>query len=371
MNKLILETRLNNLKKELKNRKIDAAFITSEVGRFYFSCFTCSKAFFLVTQKKCFCFTDGRYYHRATKEIGSVFEVIETKKDFKDDLLLALKKQKIKILGIEYKDYTLSKIGNLRKILKGTGIKITDVSKIICNLRAIKDAPELSAIKKSAQITDKAFGYIFNFIKNNYKTRLKEKDVAWNIEKFIRENGGDGISFVPIVASGPNSAFPHHSSGTREIKYGDAVLLDFGSIVDGYSSDMTRTVFIGKPTKKQSEIYNLVLKAQTSALRKIKHGVKACEIDGAARDIVDNSKYKDKFLHACGHGVGIEIHELPNLRQENKIEILKEGMVVTVEPGVYLDKQFGVRIEDLVLVTKDGYKYLSKSVKDFEDAIIN
>lgn len=367
MNKLILQSRLNNFKKELKKNKIDAALITSEVGRFYFSCFTCSKAFFLITQKEYFCLTDGRYYHRAQKEIGLVFKVIETKKDFKNDLLLTLKKQKIKILGIEYKDYTLSKIGNLRKILKGTKIKTADISGIISNLRAVKDASEANAIKKSAQITDRAFDYIFNFIKNNYKAGLKEKDIAWNIEKFIRENGGDDISFDPIVASGQNSAFPHHSGGTRKIKYGDAILLDFGSVVDGYCSDMTRTIFIGKPTEKQKEVYNLVLLAQENALQKIKHGARVCDVDGAAREVVDNSKYKDKFLHACGHGVGLEIHELPNLRNDNKIEILKEGMVVTVEPGVYLNRQFGARIEDLVLVTKNGYRYLSKSVKDFDN----
>ncbi|MFH1187297.1 MAG: aminopeptidase P family protein [bacterium] len=370
MNKLILETRLNNFKKELKKNKIDAALVAGEVGRFYFSCFTCSKAFFLITQKDAFCLADGRYYHRARKEIGSVFKIIETKKDFKDDFLLILKKQKIKILGIEHKYYTLNKFKNLKKILRGAGVKLVDVSKIISGLRAVKDASELNAIKKSAQVTDKAFEYIFNFIKDNYKTELREKDVAWNIEKFIRENGGGGISFVPIVASGKNSAFPHHCGGEKKIKHGDVVLLDFGSVVDGYSSDMTRTIFIGNPTEKQKEVYNLVLKAQEEALKKVKNGMKVCEIDGAAREVVDNSKYKDKFLHACGHGVGLEIHELPNLRRENKTEILKEGMVVTVEPGVYLNKQFGIRIEDLVLVAKNGYKYLSKSCKDFDSMII-
>ncbi|MFH1564697.1 MAG: Xaa-Pro peptidase family protein [bacterium] len=370
MNSLVLENRLNNFKKELQKNKIDAALVASEVGRFYFSRFTCSKAFFLITPKKSFCLMDGRYYHRALKEIGSVFTVIETKKDFKDEFLLMLKKQKIKVLGIEHKYYTLSKFKNLKKILKGMGIKFVDVSKIISDLRAVKDASELNAIKKSAQVTDKAFDYIFNFIKDNYKIGLKEKDIAWNIEKFIRENGGDGISFDPIVASGSNSAFPHHCGGEKKIKYGDVILLDFGSVVDGYSSDMTRTIFIGKPSEKQTEVYKLVLQAQTSALQKIKHGANVCEIDGAAREVVDNSKYKDKFLHACGHGVGLEIHELPNLRKENKTEILKEGMVVAVEPGVYLNKQFGVRIEDLVLVTKNGCKYLSKSVKDFDSMVI-
>lgn len=370
MNKSILKIRLNNFKKELKNKQIDAGLITSEVNRFYFSCFKCGKAFFLITQKKCICLTDGRYYHRAQKEIGSFFKVIEMKKDFKYDFLLLLKKQKIKILGIEHKDYTLNNFKNLTIILRGKKIKVADVSKIINNLRSIKDHVELKAIQKAAQITDKTFNYIFKFIKDNYKSGLNEKEVAWVIEKFIRENGGDDISFKPIVASGPNSAFPHHCSGMRTIKYGDAALLDFGSMVNGYCSDMTRTIFIGNPAKKQKEVYNLVLKAQIKALEKIKHGANICVVDNAARNIIDNSKYKNKFLHGCGHGVGLEIHELPNLRQNNTKEIFKEGMVITVEPGVYLNKQFGVRIEDLVLVSKNGYKYLSKSVKIFDDMII-
>jgi Xaa-Pro aminopeptidase len=374
MNKLILQSRLDNFKKELKNHKIDAALVVSDVGRFYFSCFTCSKAFFLITQKDVYCLTDGRYYGRAKKEIGSVFKIIETKKNFKDDLLELLNPpaggKKIKILGIEHKYYTLSKFKNLKKILRKTRVKIVDVSEIISILRSVKDSLELKAIEKSAKVTDEAFDYIFKFIKNNYKRGLIEKDVAWNIEKFIRENGGDGISFDPVVASGRNSSFPHHKSGTRKIKYGDTVLLDFGSVVDGYSSDMTRTIFIGKPSRKQAEVYNLVLKAQEEALKKIKSGIKSSEVDRAARGAVDNSKYKDKFIHACGHGVGLEIHELPNLTQENKNEILREGMAVTVEPGVYLDKQLGVRIEDLVLVTRKGYRYLSGSVKGLGSMII-
>jgi Xaa-Pro aminopeptidase len=386
MDNFVAKKRINNFKKKLKENKIDAALITSEVNRFYFSNFVYTKAFFLITPKKTFCFADGRYYARAKKEIGSSFKIIQiekVKKDLRTQFLLLFKKYKIKILGIEHKDYTLNKLKNLKKILhsktlsvpkshakRDSKVKLVDVSKIIDELRSIKDTNELRIIHKAAKINDQAFSYILKFIKNNYKKKLKEKDIVWELEKFMREGGAEKVAFEAIVASGPNSAYPHHRSGNRKIKHGDIVLLDFGCVVDGYHSDMSRTIFLGRPNKKQIEVYNLVLAAQKIALKQLKAGISARQIDQAAREVIDNSKYQGKFAHGCGHGVGLEIHELPSLRQKDEDKILQNGMVVTVEPGIYLDKQFGVRIEDLVIVTENGYKYLSKSPKELNQMLV-
>ena len=195
------------------------------------------------------------------------------------------------------------------------------------------------------------------------KVGVTEKEIALELDFYMLSHGAEAVSFETIAVSGKNSSMPHGVPTDKKIENGDFITMDFGAVYNGYHSDMTRTVIVGEPTEKQKEVYETVLKAQTEALAVLKAGVSGVDADKAARDIIDAKGYKENFGHGTGHGVGIEIHESPNLSPYSKA-ILETGNIVTVEPGIYIPDEFGVRIEDMALITEDGYINLTSCEKE-------
>lgn len=226
-------------------------------------------------------------------------------------------------------------------------------------LRIVKNSDEIEYIKKAQDITDKTFSYLLSYIEKG----RTEKDIALAAELFMRKNGSEGIAFDIISVSGKNSSLPHGEPTDKRLEKGDFLTIDMGSVFLGYCSDMTRTVAIGSFDEEQELVYNTVLLAQISALNAIKEGVTGSFVDKIARDIITNAGFGDAFGHGLGHGVGVEIHETPRLAPSYDFDI-KARMVVTVEPGIYIKDSFGVRIEDLIVVTKDGCENLTKSSKE-------
>ncbi len=228
----------------------------------------------------------------------------------------------------------------------------------IMESRMIKDEAELQIIAKAEAIGDAAFTHILDYMKPG----VTEADIALEIEFFMKRQGASKLSFDTIVASGPNSSMPHAQVTNRKLQMGDFVTMDFGCVYQGYCSDMTRTVAIGEPTEEMRKVYQIVFDANIRAMEAVREGVKCNEIDAVARDYIKSQGYGDYFGHGLGHGVGLDIHEEPRFSPKCDV-ITKENMVITDEPGIYLPGQFGVRIEDLVVVKKDGYEMLSHSDK--------
>ena len=233
-----------------------------------------------------------------------------------------------------------------------------NISKALANLRAIKDADEINKIITAQEITDKAFSYILGRIEEG----RSEKELALELEFFIRNNGADNVSFNIVFVSGKNSSLPHGVPTNKKLNKGDFITIDFGADIDGYKSDMTRTVALGNISESQKEIYEVVLNAQESAINAINSGKVCSDIDKIARNIIKNAGYDNFFGHALGHSVGLDIHESPSFSPLCN-EIIKPGMVLSVEPGIYIPDNYGVRIEDLVVITGKGIKNLTKSNK--------
>jgi Xaa-Pro aminopeptidase len=232
-------------------------------------------------------------------------------------------------------------------------------------LRAVKDVGELGAIARAAALTDAAFDHILGLLKPG----MREIDVSLALEVYMRSNGSEGLAFEPIVASGPNSSRPHAGVTLRTIEPGDILTMDFGARVDGYCADMTRTVIVGaKATERQREIYDAVLAANMAGLAAVRAGVRARDVDAAARDLLAGMRLAEYFGHGLGHGVGLAVHEEPRVSKLSD-DILRTGSVITIEPGVYLAGELGVRIEDLVTVEAEGASVLSRSPKDLIEIV--
>lgn len=377
-----MNNRIKNLQKFLKQNDLPAFFVTSEINRKYLSGFSGSRGDLAVFAGKtnAVLFTDSRYGERAREEAFDGVEVAVIDKNYSAELKNFLSRLGVKKMGIEADSLSLRQYENLKKNLRG--VKLIKTEDVIKNIRAVKDEEEIKKLKKAIALTDETFSYIFKFIKKNYQRGITEKRIAWEMEKFIRENKGADLSFASIVACGKNSAIPHHLSGQSKIKKGDMVLLDFGAMFKGYHADMSRTIFIGTPSAKQKEVYKRVLKAQKDIIKIIRPGIVCGDLDKRAREIFEQFGCRDNFLHGLGHGVGLEIHELPSMRQaraDNRRSPLREtaagqklkpNMIFTVEPGIYYSGFGGVRIEDIVLVTAKGKQVLSRAPKDLGEMII-
>lgn len=337
---------------------VDAVLVTSATNMRYLSHFNSDGAgMVLVTRNKSFFITDSRYIEAAKRCENEHLDVILQKKILEQIKNLCFE-NKIKSLAIEKENVTLSEFERLKKELVGITFSDFDASEALSNLRAIKDLDEIDKITVAQQITDDAFSYIIGRIEKG----RSEKELALELEVFIRKHGADNVSFNVVFVSGENSSLPHGVPTCRKICAGDFITIDFGADIDGYKSDMTRTVAIGNVSDKQSEIYNTVLNAQETALRSIKSGMPCNDIDKIARDVIVNAGYGDFFGHALGHSVGLDIHETPSF-SPSCTKILEPGMILSVEPGIYIPGNFGVRIEDLVIITENGYKNLTKSNK--------
>ncbi len=347
--------RLENFRQKLKQSKIEAAIIISDYNRNYLTGFTGDESYALITQNKAYFITDSRYTEQAKNEVKD-FEVLEYKGSIEEFVYNILKENNIKNVGIEENYVTLKLYEQYKNCFKD--IEILKLNSIIEDLRVIKDENEIALIAKAAEIADNAFNHILSFI----KCGVTEKEVALELEMYMKKLGASKLSFDTIVASGTRSSLPHGVATNKKIENGDFVTIDFGCVYKGYCSDMTRTLVVGKANEKQKEIYNLVLKANEEALKSIKPGIKCFELDKVARDIIIKGGYGDKFGHGLGHGVGAEIHEAPRLSPKST-DTLASGMIITDEPGIYIEGFGGVRIEDLIVVTETGYRVLSSSPK--------
>jgi len=348
-----LNKRLQNLKELMRKKNIEAFVIYKPVNVTYITGFTGDDSVAFVTHDRAIFITDGRYTEQAVKEVKN-FEVIEHKNGIKEVL-----KEYIKTLGIKKLAFEESvSYGQYRELKEFLEIDLIPEVNVVETLRMVKDDQEIENIKKAQNITDKAFEYLLNFI----KVGMTEKEVALELEYFMKKQGAEALSFDTIVASGKRSSLPHGKASEKVIEEGDFVTIDFGCKVNGYCSDMTRTIVMGRASEKQKEIYNIVLEAQQKAIDNLKAGLMAKEADLLARSLIEEKGYGKYFTHSLGHGVGLEIHEAPSLSFK-KEEILKERVVVTVEPGIYIPDFSGVRIEDMVLLKEDGVINLTKSPK--------
>ncbi len=350
-----MNSKIKQIMQRLK--KNQAMLIKNDANRFYLTNFKSSAGNIVITKTKAAFFIDFRYFEMATATVSGLDVVLS--KNFSSELLEFLEQNGVNELFLETDTVSLDEYSLLCKSLKNINVLLDDnLKNKILKMRAVKTEEEISNIKAAQKITDKTFSYILNYIKPG----ISEKEIMLNMEFYLRRLGSDGVSFDFIVASGKNSSQPHAVPTDKKIESGDFVTLDFGAVVNGYRSDMTRTVAVGHVSDEQKEVYNTVLQAQQAALNAIKSGKVCKSIDKIARDIIYNAGYKNCFGHGLGHSVGIEIHESPcfNLRDTTK---LKSGMVLTVEPGIYLENNFGVRIEDMVVVTDNGCINITQSDK--------
>jgi Xaa-Pro aminopeptidase len=348
--------RIEKLKKKLENLGLDGFLVMSPLNRRYLSGFTGTSGFLLITQKQNFLLTDFRYVEQATAQAPN-YQIVKHDYPWQKTLEQLLKRLPVEAIGLESDFVTFKQYQELCNHL--SFIKIHPQDGVIESLRLVKDAEEIANIKKAAQIADKAFDHILDKIKPG----ISEREVALELEFFMRSQGASASSFETIVASGKRSALPHGVASEKIIEKGDFITLDFGCIYNGYCSDMTRTIVVGQPTVKQKEIYNIVLEAQLKGLDAIKAGLAAQEIDAKSRTLISEKGYGENFGHGLGHGVGLFIHENPSISPRDNTEILA-NMVITVEPGIYIPDWGGVRIEDLVVVTETGYCNLTCANKE-------
>lgn len=351
----MIQERIKELRKVLEDNT--AFVVTSDENRFYLSGFHSSAGCVVITKNTATLLIDFRYYQKASAEVSHLNVKLCTK--LYDDIKEILKAENIKNVQIESASVTLERFAQIKKALTDFNISEEPIlSEKLCKLRQIKTPQEIELIKKAQKITDNAFSYILNHI----KTGKTEREIALELEFFMRKQGSEGVAFETIAVSGKNSSLPHGVPTDKPLCDGDFLTLDFGAVFGGYRSDMTRTVALGFVTDKQRQIYDIVLKAQSETLSAIKPSKPCCEIDKVARDIISDSGYGEYFGHGLGHSVGIEIHESPACNTRDATP-LKKGMIMTVEPGIYLPNKFGVRIEDMVVVTEDGIENLTKSPK--------
>lgn len=353
-----MKNRIEQLRNRMKSLAVDAVYITSDYNYRYFSGFTGSSAYVLITAENAYLLTDFRYIEQANEECEG-FEILDyySTGGLEKNLRKIFEANNIKRIGFEDNQVKVSAYNKYIDLFHE--MEFQPLGTTLEYIRQVKDEVEIETIQKAAKIGDDAFLHILNFLKPG----VTEKEVAVELEHHMRKSGASKLSFDTIVASGERSSLPHAQPTDRKLQEGDFVTMDFGCIYNGYCSDMTRTVVIGKASEKQKEIYNIVLKAQKKALENIKAGVKGKIIDGYARDIIDEAGYRKNFGHGLGHGLGLEVHESPrfSILEES---IIRENVVMSVEPGIYIEGFGGVRIEDLVLVTKDGIRNFVTSPKE-------
>ncbi|KYC95096.1 Xaa-Pro peptidase family protein [Heyndrickxia sporothermodurans] len=347
--------KLENLRNQFSKQGIDGILITSPYNRRYMTNFTGTAGVVLISETKALFITDFRYVEQAAKQAQD-FEIIQHKGIVHEEIAQQLTALGIKKLGFEqdyvnYSDYILYE--------KSFSVELVPVSSLIENLRLIKTESEIKILKEAADIADAAFKHILDYIKPG----VTELEVSNELEFFMRKAGATSSSFNTIVASGTRSALPHGVASDKVIEKGDFVTLDYGALHKGYVSDITRTVAVGKPSDKLKEIYDVVLESQLLAMENIKPGMTGIEADAIARNYISERGYGEYFGHSLGHGIGLEVHEGPALSVRSDI-VLRPGMVVTVEPGIYLPGIGGVRIEDDTLITEDSNEKLTHSTKD-------
>lgn len=355
----IVESQLQWVRTQFTKWKVDGLLISSGSNRRWLSGFTGSSGQLLITQEKALLATDFRYWEQAARQ-APAYTLFKHQRTHEDTQAF-LREADVKRIGVEAGHLTVLELKQLKTA--DSSIKWVSLAETVEPLRAVKTAEELAIIRRAAAITDQAAAQIPALA----HPAMTEKQLAWEIEKLMRELGAEATAFTLTVASGPNGASPHHSASDRPLQVGDAIIVDMGAQVDGYKSDLTRTFFLGnEPTGEFWRVYNLVLAAQTAVLQQAKAGMTSKAIDALARDMITAAGHKEQFGHGLGHSLGLDIHEKPQFTFRDDAmgnAIIPAGAVMTVEPGVYIPGWGGVRIEDLVLVTETGLELLSHAPK--------
>ncbi len=359
---LLTKSRLSQCRRRMRKAGVGAYLVSNRRDYYYLTGFTGEDSAVLIQDKKVHVISDGRFDETINQECPWATRWMR-KGLLNPEIATVCKKLKIKSLAVQTNQLTVADHAEIRKLSRGT--VLSAAPPFTADMRLFKDAHELAAMKKAIRVAQDSFKAMVATI----RVGQTELEMAARLEYEMKRRGASGPSFPTICAEGANGALPHASPGRRKVKKGSAILFDWGARVENYCSDLTRIVFVGSIPRKIREIYEIVLEAQVRSIKAIRPGVRMCEVDAIARDFISEAGYKEAFNHGLGHGLGLDVHESPSLswRSEQK---LAAGMLVTVEPGIYLPGVGGVRIEDDVLVTKSGYQSLSRLGKKIDDWVI-
>lgn len=350
------ERRIAQAVSKLADLDIDALLVTDLTNVRYLTGFSGSSGQVVLSSSGATFLSDPRYRARAAGLVKGA-QIVIYASQLKDELPSVVSATGATKLGVEAASMTIAERDELAAMLEG--VEMVSTRNVIEELRRVKSTDEVEKIREAVRLADEAY----EWIRDRLVPGVSERQIALDLEVRMRELGADGVSFEPIVGSGGLSAHIHHTASQREFEKGDLVLMDFGARVDGYCSDITRTVVIGPATDEQKRIYDVVLAAQAAGIAAITPGADCRGVDASARKVIDDAGYGETFAHGLGHGVGLDIHEAPRFAKISE-DTLLEGDVVTVEPGVYVSDFGGIRTEDDVLVTADGPVVLNTAPRD-------
>lgn len=348
--------RLAKLREALVNEGLDAILITQPENRRYLSGFTGSAGVLLISQDQAVLATDFRYYEQVEKQAPD-FRLAKITDKLEPLLPELVHQVEAKRVGFESVHLTVDQHQEWQKVAED--FELMPTKELVEGIRAVKDEEELDKIKKAIALADEAFAHIVSFIEPG----MTEKEVAWELEVFMRTHGAEKLAFDIIVGSGPNGAMPHATVSERVIRAGEPIVMDLGAVIDGYHSDLTRTLCVGRPDDKLREVYGVVLEAQLAAEQSIRPGMEGNQADSIARKVIEEAGYGENYGHGLGHGVGLAVHEKPGVGYLSE-DVLGPGMVFTVEPGIYLPGWGGVRIEDIAVMREDGVEVLTQARKE-------
>ena len=347
--------RIAKLRDALIEHNLDAILITQPDNRRYLSGFTGSAGILIITADRSVLGTDFRYFEQVGKQAPD-FEMAKITSKL-DDLIPELAADiGFQRLGFESQHVTVDQLDSWTRADRN--VEWVPLKQTVEKIRAIKEKDEIDALRRSTELTDDAFAHLLTVLKPG----MTELEAAWQVESHMRSHGASKVAFDLIVASGPHGALPHAQPRDHAIQAGEPIVIDIGCVLDGYCSDMTRTICLGEPSEKYLEVWNTVLEAQEAAEAGIRAGISGKDADSLARDPIVEAGYGDYFGHSLGHGVGLVVHESPRASQLSD-DTLEAGMSLTIEPGIYLPGEFGVRIEDLVIVREKGVEILTKTPK--------
>ena len=355
-----MSVRLQKLRGRLEEKGLDAILISTPENRRYMSGFTGSAGYLLISQNDAVLFTDFRYTEQAGNQ-ASDFRIERTTTGL-DWFPKTTSEMNVKRIGFESQDMTVATHSAFQKAIddaeNGVRPELVSTAEIVDKIREYKDADEIKLLTRAVEIADEALDEVAPTIRPG----MTEAQVAWELEKSMRERGAEGLAFDIIVGAGPNGALPHHRADETVIQEGQAVVIDMGAKYEGYCSDLTRTVIVGEPDDAFRKVYDTVLRAQLAAEEGVTAGMTGAEVDAIARDIIADAGYGDNFGHSLGHGVGLAVHEYPRVGPKAD-EPLENGMVFTIEPGIYISGWGGVRIEDIVVLENGRARVISKASK--------
>lgn len=352
-------TRLERLQGRIKETG-DCGIITDDINRRYFTGMKSSAGTLLVFPEESYLIIDFRYIEKARSVVKDCTVLLEERGTGKYDQINGLiEAHGAKTVAIDSQTCTVSELASYRKLLKAEIPGDGRFGKLIRKLRLVKTPDETEKMIAAQRIAEQGFEHMLGFIKEG----MTEREIQLELDYFMLSHGAEALSFDTIALSGPNTSLPHGVPGDRRVQSGEFVLMDYGAVVDGYHSDMTRTVCVGEPSEKMRKVYDIVLRAQQASLDVLKAGISGKELDAAARDLITAEGYGECFGHSLGHGVGMEIHEEAYASPSSEA-VLPEGSVITIEPGIYIKGEFGVRIEDFAIVTAEGFENMTRSPKE-------